>query len=474
MKTTRPTSQNTNQNMNAARVQPHSLEAEEYLLSCVLLDADYELPRALGAGIMPESFYAPANQVIFAVMLDLHAAGKPVDSGSLAEALKAGHTLDEIGGYAYLTQVSKRIPTAAQASYFAGRVRDLARLREIIRIGSNIVERAFTVSLAPGDVIEETFGADVAALSGALLDQKKARAWADVVGEAEAITQARIENKADGGSLFEVGWGFADFDKYFQKMEAGELVVLSARPSVGKSSLMRQVAVAAARRGEPVLVSSLEVTDVEAAINLAANISGVRSRKALDQLPGKDKADLLGAFGVMRDLDKFGVCDKDTSLAELIARAKAFKARHGLRLWAIDYLQLIRDTKMPQRGERVDQAIGRVTSELKAFAVGENVVVMLLSQLNRGVENDGNRVPMLADLRDSGRIEEDANRVVFLHRPDEFILDGMKQSQSHTANVGDQPQFYVNAIQSKGRNHGTASLGMMFQRQTATFRQIAR
>jgi replicative DNA helicase len=450
-----------------ALLHERSRGAEADLLACLLADPEREIPDCVGAGVTAASFLGPDNRLLFSEILGLHGSGVRVDTNSLIFHLRQTGRLEDAGGATHVADIGGAQGSALYAGQIARCVRNFERMREVARIAERLSSAAFEA--VPDRDPLELFGGEFERLSGVLSATREARDWPGIVDEAEAIARARMDG-TQSGAAFTVSWGFPDLDKTFGQMEAGELVLPAARTSVGKSSLMRQVSVGAAQRGEPVLVSSLEVTDVEMATNLAANVSGVRSRRDLDRLGHEERAELLRAFDSLRGLQNFAVCDRDSSLVELIARAKAFKARHGLRLWAIDYLQLIRDTKAVRGGERVDQAIGRVTSELKNFAVQENVVVMLLSQLNRSSDKEGNRQPRLSDLRDSGRIEEDANRVVFLHRPDKYDLGAGDVGQSAS---DDKPLHFIRLIQAKGRNHGTGSVGMMFHRKTATFRQIA-
>jgi replicative DNA helicase len=453
--------------------EPGAADIERRLLACLMLDGAPSIVRCCGLGITPGSFGEFAHQLVFSAIVDLHAAGQQTDNQAVETRLAETRRLVEAGGREGIDAIFHTLPSALDVAFYAERVKTAEKLRRVAALAARIAEDAGNWA---GDPLEEVFGPAIDALAGLLVDQRKNPEWGEVVASARALTETRMlapeQRGADEAGL-EVSWGFSDFDRCLQPMERGELVLLASRPSTGKSSLGRQAAFRAVAGGVPALVSLMEVTNDEFAVNLAANVSGVRSRKELYLLGDDEREALLGGFDTMAGMERFVVCDQDTTLAALLARAKAFKARFGLGLWVVDYLQLVEDTKIPLRGERIDQAIGRVTSALKKFAVNERVVVMLLCQLNRAIEREGNRVPRLSDLRDSGRIEEDANRVVFLHRPDEYMVGGERVAQYHTDGVDKQPFFYTNFIQAKGRNHGTGCVGMMFHRQTASFEQIA-
>lgn len=455
--------------MSTARTLPHSLDAEESLLSAVLLDGSDMLGKAICAGVTPASFYDPKNAVVFDCLLSLHAEQKPITVDVVAEELRRTKELDRVGGWAYLAQVSQKVPTTAEAQFFINRVVEQATLRAVITNGQRLVEEcfAFTGDMKPiRDQAERT--------SNALSCQSEARSWALAVREAESITRERMKpiNERNTGSV-ELSWGLSDFDRLFQPMESGELIVIGGYTSSGKSSLLREIAWAVARAGQPAMINTLEVRDSEEAVNLAAHIAQMRSRARLHDLHPKDQADLLRAFETM-NVPHFSVCHQDSSIAAICARARAFKRKHGLRFLGIDYLQILEDVKRLRPGERPDFAIGVVTSEMKRFATQEETTVCLLSGFNRNYVRDGNRDPVLSDLDGSSNIEKDASRVLLIHVPTEYTLGGAKLTQSLTADASDQPTFFVKVIQAKGRNQGTGCIAMMFHRETKTFRQISR
>lgn len=453
------------------RLPPHSGEAEEQLLSAIMLDGPEVLARATTAGVRSTTFYVPANRLLFDVLQSLHADGKPLDLHVVAETLKDSRQLDEIGGYPYLTRVSGRIPTTAGAGFFIERVVELAQLRAAITAATGVVEEAYNYT---GGGVSAHLGRAVERVTEAIQARSEARSWPAVVSEARDLTKARlVPATASSAASWSIPWAWSNLDHEFQPMEPGEMIVVAARPSVGKSTLARMQAVHAAGNGFPTLLSSLEVTDTELAVNLAANVSGVRSRRDLDRLHSGDANRLLAAFDELAAIPRFAVSHTDEWLDEILGRAAAFKARHGLALLVVDYLQLIADCKSPQRGENESSAIGRVTRALKRFAVRESCVVLLLSQLNRDVERD-DRDPRLSDLRGSGSIEEDANRVIFLHRPDlipaEFAeMDGATVPQGP---VDDRDWHFIRLIQAKGRNQGTGIAGLRLDRSTATLTSL--
>lgn len=431
-----------------------------------MMDGVEVIAKCQAAGITPLSFYDTKHETVFAALLDLLADQKPTDDATLANYLTTRKLLDGLGGYPFITQLTGRVPTTGQAPAFIETVRDLAALRAIIRAATATIEECYNFT-GDFDAIDKRLDEATRARGG----QTEARSWHQAVNEAESITRERMKPpEARNMAGMELSWGLSDFDRFFQPLEIGELVVIGGYTSSGKSSLLRQILWAMARAGSPTVISTLEVRDTEEAVNLAGHISGVRSRARLDYLHYKDKEALLGAFDKMRQ-PPFSVCHQDETLASVTARARAFKRKHGLAAHGLDYLQILKDVKNLKPNERPDFAIGRVTSELKRFATTENTVEFMLSGFNREYIK-GNREPRMADLDGSSNIEKDASRVLLLHVPEEYFQNGTKFTQSLTADAIDQPRFFVKVIQAKGRNQGTSSVSLFFHRETKTFHQI--
>jgi replicative DNA helicase len=256
-------------------------------------------------------------------------------------------------------------------------------------------------------------------------------------------------------------------DRVFGLMQRGEMVVVAARPSVGKSSLARQVALhVALAQEQQVLFASLEVIGATLALNFAQTISGISLRSLSSRTHPKDVEAFREASQRVSKAPLEVVAAGNVSLATMQSRAEVLRARQTPpRLVVVDYIGLMPDAT-PSRGENRAQSVGRVSRALKQFALRNDCVVMVLAQLNRDSERD-ERVPRIHDLRESGDIEQDADKIVLLHRPSEDPITGA--AQSLTSGAEDLPTFYVSAIQAKGRNDGTGSVGLYFRRATATF-----
>jgi len=449
-----------------ARTLPHSLDAEEALLACVLIDGAGVLARCFSAHITPASFYDAKHGIVFECCMNLLAAGRPVDIVTVAEELRTARKLDQVGGYAFLTQVSGRIPTTAQASYFVEKVAEQAQLRDVIRLATGLVEECFGYT---GDGVAAHLSATTAKLLSALSGEHtgRDRKWPAVVAEVEERALVLITKKVEpAGATISFGWPI--LDRVFKPMRRKEVVVVAARPSVGKSSLMRPIVAKAAFEGCNALVESLEVPPDDIAIQMAASMSRVN----WGQLPSAHDAEQKDFLDALRSLSvpNLHVFDCDRTLAAITARAKAIHSTKPLDVVAIDYLGLVADCD-PSRGETKAQAVGRVMKALKRLAGELNCVVLILAQLNRQSVTQGNREPILSDLRDSGDIEQDADRVIFIHRPDEDRIT--RAEQSDTDSLADRPRFFQLLIQAKGRNVGTGLVEFYFDRATTRFTPAA-
>jgi replicative DNA helicase len=276
-----------------------------------------------------------------------------------------------------------------------------------------------------------------------------------------------VSGKHEGIREGALGWGFGEMDRVFGLMQRGEMVVVAARPSVGKSSLARQVALhVALAQEQQVLFASLEVIGATLALNFAQTISGVSLRSLSSRTHPKEVEAFREASQRVSKAPLEVVAAGNVSLATMQSRAEVLRARQTPpRLVVVDYIGLMPDAT-PSRGENRAQSVGRVSRALKQFALRNDCVVMVLAQLNRDSERD-ERVPRIHDLRESGDIEQDADKIVLLHRPGEDPITGA--AQSLTSGAEDLPTFYVSAIQAKGRNDGTGSVGLYFRRATATF-----
>ena len=399
----------------AGRTPPHSVEAEEYLLSCCLLDGGDTIARCLEAKLAPQAFYLPANRVIFEKLCELYQRSPPVAIEMLIEELRTTKQLEAVGGVPYLMQVSSRIPTTAQAVYFIEKVRELHLLRELIKVTTSTVEQCFSYQGGLEEFIDKV-EQDVFRVTQDRISDA-AKPMKEPTHEAMTVIHKLMMKK---GELTGVTSGFKDLDQLTFGFQRQEMIVLAARPSVGKTSLALNVAEAAAlpKRGEPVptLIFSLEMSSAQLALRMLCSRARVNIKLLRDGMLPKQGPEQQRLVDVADELSKSPLFIDDSShltIMELRAKARRLYTRYKLGLIVVDYLQLLSpsDPKIPR-----EQQVAEVSRGLKAMAKELDLPVLVLSQLNRSSEKE-NRAPRLSDLRESGSIEQDADVVLMLAPP---------------------------------------------------------
>jgi replicative DNA helicase len=437
------------------RTLPHSVEAEEYLLACCLLDGADVISRCLEARLRPESFYLAAHGIIFERLLDLYNRQTPIDTAVLAEELKTARQLDAIGGYAFLTQVSSRIPTTAQAGYFIDKVREQHLLRELIKSATGAVEACHNFTGGIDEFVDQVEQNLFAVTQNRV--SESAKPMAGPTREAMNVITKMMMKK---GELTGVSSGFKDLDSLTFGFQRQEMIVLAARPSMGKTSLALNFAEAASmpRRGDAVtsLVFSLEMSASQLALRMLCSRARVNMKLLRDGLlskNGTEQAELIKAADEFSKAPLFIDDSSNLSIMQLRAKARRVHARHPLGLIVVDYLQLLAptDSKMPR-----EQQVAEASRGLKSLAKELNVPVLVLSQLNRSSEKE-NRTPKLADLRESGSIEQDADVVIMLARP--------KDADEKFQVAADSAELIV----AKQRNGPVGELKLTFLRDITRF-----
>jgi replicative DNA helicase len=437
------------------RMPPHSVEAEEYLLSCCLLDGSDTIARCLEARLPSAAFYSPANRLIFEKLCELYQKSPPVDVAVLAEELKTSRQLESIGGFAYLTQISGRIPTTAQAQYFIDKVREHYLLRELIKVATGAVENCYNFQGGLEEFIDKVEQDIFRVTQDRVSDG--AQPMKDPTHEAmNVITKMMMKQ----GELTGVTSGFRDLDQLTFGFQRAEMIVLAARPSMGKTSLALNIADAAAlpRRGEPVatLIFSLEMSAAQLALRMLcarAKVNMKLLREGLLSKNGTEQAELIKAADEFSKSPLFIDDSSHLSIMELRAKARRVHARHKLGFIIVDYLQLLSptDPRVPR-----EQQVAEASRGLKALAKELSLPVLVLSQLNRSSEKD-NRPPRLSDLRESGSIEQDADVVLMLARPKD--ADEKYQVATDSAEL----------IVAKQRNGPVGELKLTFLRDITRF-----
>ncbi len=415
-----------------SKIPPHSLEAERAVLGGMLLDRE-SLPRAVEL-LKPADFYKEGHRKIFDAMLALFERNEPVDLLTISEELRRRSELDEVGGPASLGALVEEAATAAHLLSYGGIVREKAVLRDLIRIATEIIGKSYDGR----DDVEKVLD-DAERLIFQISERR------DLLAE-----RKRSEELEDRYGLML---------RELQAQAEGDFIIIAGRPSMGKTAFAMNIAkYAGVRNHKRVLVLSLEMSKEQLVQRLLCAEGRVDSHKVrTGYLDTRDWTSLTNAAGRLAEAPIF--IDDSPALSVLEARAKArrMKAEHGLDMIVIDYLQLMRGRSPENR----QQEISEISRSLKALAKELDVPVVALSQLSRAVESRQSKEPQLSDLRESGALEQDADLILFLYRPDRYGLQ--KEEDERMADV----------IIGKQRNGPTGVVKLTFIPEYASFENRA-
>jgi len=440
------------------RELPHSEDAERNVISCVLLDGAAALVTALDSKITEECFFEPKNAKLWRAIIWNHNHGRPIETAIIIDELRKVDKLESIG-VDHIISVSGSIPTTAGFAHWLEQVRETYVLRELIKCANEVRDCAYGYK---GNV-EDFVAATSRILSIRHASQKQetlSSAATDVFSLCQRIL-AGEDTEIDRG----LSWPWLDWNKRFGPAQPGELIVVAARPGRGKSSAGRQIAWHWSQNVGDVLLFSREMPVCGLPQLFAQSLSGQSWREFRRNELTKEGSDaFLESIKEVQGNKRLHIYDHDRTLAQVTARIKAFHQIKPIKGIVIDYLQ--RYDPQQERGETRDVAIGRMTMALKDAAIECKIPIILLAQVGRAVEKEC-REPILSDLRESGNIETDADRVIFLDAPTN-TPDGSEQD----LNDGTVRRIFVNAIQAKGRGEGQDRVGMMFNRPITTFESI--
>jgi replicative DNA helicase len=399
------------------RVPPSSLDAEQSVLGSLLIDKDAVVEVA--EFLRPEYFYQDKHTKIYEAVMSLYEAREPVDVVTVSEKLKESKSLKTVGGVTYLTELVNKVPTSAHAENYAKIVRSLAIKRELISQASKLVEESFDEAKPLDEMLDEAekaiFGLSQQHLSRNFIPIKDALA--------ESFDRLDELHKQAGG-IRGVSTGFSDMDNVLAGFQRSNLVILAARPGMGKTSLALNISQhASVEQKIPVGFFSLEMSQEELVDRLLVAQADIDAWKLkTGRLNEKDFAALSDAMGELAEAPLYIDDTPGMSIMEMRTKARRLQAEHGAKLLVVDYLQLAHSRNLENRV----QEISEVSMGLKNLARELRVPVLAISQLSRAVEHRGTKRPQLADLRESGGIEQDADVVMFLYREDEEDLENMK------------------------------------------------
>lgn len=433
------------------RIPPQNAEAERSLLGAILIDRD-ALVRVLSF-LRPEHFYEARHAMIFAAMTDLFLASVSIDQLTLTDFLQKKKQLDEVGGRSYIVELIESVPTSAHAEEYAKNIKEKSLRRSLITAAASITNLAFNEERPTNDVVNqaqhELFTVSVQGVDKGFVQIR------DVL---EQVYEETAQVNVSDGGLLGVTTGFRDLDGMLGGFQKSDLVILAARPSMGKTSLALDMVRCLALDGKKVAFFSLEMSQQQLVSRMLASQSGVglwemRTGKLNDDEFGK----LSEATGVLSDLDVSIDDTPGANIVEIRTKARRLYMERGIDAIFIDYLQLIQGNTKEGRTQEVSQ----ISQELKNMARELKIPVIALSQLSRKTEDRPDKMPQLSDLRDSGSIEQDADVVMFIHREEYYDPETDKKGSA---------EIKI----SKHRNGPTGSVELAWVKEMASFRNLAK
>src|SRR5437667_2594474 len=432
------------------RLPPHSIEAEQGVLGCALLSPN----ECMGECIeklksASEVFYDLRHRTIYEVMVEMYDKKEAIDPITLQQRLKDRQQLDAVGGLPYLSSLPDAVPSAANLSYYLGIVREKFILRKMIQTCTEVVGRVYEHE-GEVDALLDEVERDILHIS-----ESRVESSTNTIKELVHSAITTIENfHQRQGMLTGVGTGLLDLDKMTSGFHEGEMIVIAARPSMGKTSLAMNIAEHVAIDLKlPVGVFSLEMTAESLVLRMLCSRSRVNLRNIRDGfLAERDFPKLTGSAGKLANAPLFIDDTSGLSILQLRAKARRMAQQYGIKVFVIDYLQLLHSTA--RRAENRQQEIADISSGVKALAKELKVPIIVLSQLNRELEKDRNRKPRLPDLRESGSIEQDADLVCLLYKP---------SAEDDEAGGAEEPDGVpVNLLIAKQRNGPTGDVTLTF------------
>lgn len=403
----------------ADRMPPHHQEAEQAVLGAILIEPSVLV--TVTERVRPEDFYRQAHQRLLQVMIDLSEQGEPVDLVTITSELQDRKLLEDIGGVSYLTELAAAVPTAANVEYYARIVEEKAILRRLIRTATEIATSGYSGDEDVSMVI------DTAEKKILEISQRRMSKGFIPIRDVLMETFERIESlHYSQGKLTGVPSGYTDLDQMTSGFQQSDLIILAARPSMGKTAFSLNVAQnVAIRAGQPVAIFNLEMSApqlVQRMLAAEGNIDAQAFRTG--HLSDEDWEKLTMAISTLSESPIFIDDTPGINVFDIRAKLRRLQSEHGLGLVLIDYLQLIEGRGHDSR----QQEISEISRSLKLLARELNVPVIALSQLSRAVEQRQDKRPMLSDLRESGSIEQDADIVSFLYRDDYYNEDSEKKN----------------------------------------------
>ncbi len=439
------------------RVPPQNLEAEQGVLGSMLLDRD-AIARVVEA-VRAEDFYRDAHRVIFAAMVDLFERGEPVDLITVTNRLASMGKIEDVGGATYLASLPNVVPTAANVDYYAGIVLEKSMLRALINAGTHIAALGYEAADDIAALIDHAerlvFGI------AARRNIQDFQVIKEILKDSFEKIDKRYQEK---GTVTGVPTSFTDLDMMTSGLQPSDMIIVAARPSVGKTTFCVNIAQHAALSQKiPVAIFSLETSKeqlVQRILCAEAQVDNSKLRTGF--LADDDWRKLARAMGVLSEAPIFIDDSATLSVVEMRAKARKLKAEHGLGLIVIDYIQLIQSFR---RTENRTQELSEIARNIKSLAKELDVPIIAISQLSRAVEALGQKRPILSHLRESGEIEQVSDLVLFLYREDYY--DQEKAQKENKENI-------CEVIIAKHRNGPIGTVELYFHKEHSRFDNLAK
>lgn len=438
------------------REYPHDIEAERSLLGSMLISKD-ACNEVINIAT-PNDFYLDSHRILFEAMLGINAQRKPIDVTTLTSYLLDKKQLDKVGGVEYLLQLSESVPTTAHSQYYLNILNEKALLRRLISQATSIIEGAYGEIEDINDFINN---AEKDFLN--VTRDRNAGEFKNVKDVIQSVTDRLVMLQQTGGNISGVKTKYYDLDRMTSGLQKGDLIILAARPSVGKTAFALNIGFNVSEKSdEAVAIFSLEMPAEQLIQRIICAAGSINSESIRNGTILKENSDRYYAAA-----DKVSKCNlfiDDTpsiKVGEIAAKCRRLKQEQGLKLVIIDYLQLIQGSSNGRESRQ--QEVSDISRQLKAIARELEVPVIALSQLSRSVEQRQDKRPVLSDLRESGAIEQDADIVSFIHREDYQNPDKEKETQGAT-----------DIIIAKHRNGATGDVRLIFLKNYSKFANPAR
>ncbi len=440
------------------RQPPQDLAAEQSVLGGMLLSKDAIADVA--EELTVADFYKPAHALIFQTVVDLYARGEPADVVTVSAELDRVGSLARAGGVVYLHTLTSAVPTAANASYYGQIVAEKAILRRLVEAGTRIVQLGYGGN--EGDVGGGEVDEIVDRAQAEIYEVSDRRATEDYVVLEELLQPTMDEIDAiatRGGMSAGVPTGFADLDSLTNGFHPGQMIIIAARPGIGKSTLALDIARnAAVKHHKAAVVFSLEMSKTEITMRLLSAEAQIRlSHMRAGTMSEQDWSRIVRRMSEISDAPLFIDDSPNMTMMEIRAKSRRLKQRKDLKLIVLDYLQLMSSGK---KVESRQQEVSEFSRQMKLLAKELEVPVIAISQLNRGPEQRTDKRPMLSDLRESGSLEQDADMVILVHRPDAWEADDPRAGEA-------------DLIVAKHRNGPTTTVSVAHQLHYSRFTDLA-